>query len=380
MPVRYLPFLYSILLVGCGNGGGSSDQGDPYHQDNPHLPDSMTTTPENSGDGWMTSTPAAEGMDEDRLRQTLDAIHNGQFPGVDSLLVARHGRLVAEGYFNGFGPKTTHDLRSAGKSFVSALAGIAIDQGLFGVDDPISQLLPGFDSHANMDDAKRSITVRNLLDMNSGLNCNDWIGPNSPGWEETMYGTRDWVGFMLDLPMANAPGTFPSYCTGGVVLLGHIITVRSGKGLDEYANTWLFGPLAIHNVLWRHSPDGQATGATGMQLRPRDAAKLGQLYLDGGAWNGARVEPADWVSASQRRETELGGDGYGYLWWKRTFTGPNGPVDTFYADGNGGNFVFVIPALDLVVGFTASNYNTDASRRPLDMLSPYVLSAVRDTY
>lgn len=373
--MRKLFFFCSMLLVACGNSGNSNVR-DPYHQDNPHLPDSLSTAPASTGDGWMTSTPAAEGMDEAMLKQTLDDIHAGRFPGVDSLLVARHGRLVAEGYFNGFGAKTTHDLRSAGKSFVSALVGIAIDQGLFGIDDPISQLIPGFESHANMDDAKRSITVRNLLDMNSGLDCNDWIGPQSPGWEETMYGTRDWVGFMLDLPMANAPGTFPSYCTGGVVLLGHIITARSGKGLDEYANTWLLGPLGVHNVLWRHSPDGQATGATGMQLRPRDVAKLGQLYLDGGTWNGAVVEPGNWVTASQRRETELGGNGYGFLWWKRAFAGPDGPVDAFYADGNGGNFVFVIPALDLVVGFTGSNYNTDGSRRPLDMLSPEILRAV----
>jgi CubicO group peptidase (beta-lactamase class C family) len=290
--------------------------------------------------------------------------------------VARHGRLLAEGYFNGFGPDTTHDLRSAGKSFVSAVAGIAVEQGLFGIDDPISQLIPGFEQHDHMDDAKRSITVRNLLDMNSGLDCNDWNGASSPGWEEHMYGKQDWVGFVLDLPMANPPGTVPSYCTGGAVLLGHIIAVRSGKGLDEYANTWLLGPLGIHSVIWRRSPDGQATAGTGMQLRPRDLAKLGQLYLDGGAWNGARVEAPAWVAESQRRATSLGGDGYGFLWWKRAIAGPDGAVEAFYADGNGGNYVFVFPALDLVVAFTGSNYNSERSRQPLAMLSTGILTAI----
>ena len=375
--MRYLLFVCFALLAGCGGGnGGGGDSGDPYHQDNPGLPPVHTTAPENTGDGWMTSTPAAEGMDDAKLQRALEALQSGHYSGIDSLLVARHGRLVAEGYFNGFGPRTTHDLRSAGKSFVSALAGIAIEQGLFGVDDPLSRLIPDFESHANMDDAKRSITVRNLLDMDSGLDCNDWIGPGSPGWEETMYSKRDWIGFMLDLRMANSPGTIPSYCTGGVVLLGHIIAVRSGQGLDEYANTWLLGPLGIHNVQWRRSPDGAATGGTGMQLRPRDAAKLGQLYLDGGTWNGARIEPLAWVTESQQRAVSLHNDGYGFLWWKRAFPGPNGAVEAFFANGNGGNYVFVIPALDVVVSYTGSNYNSDLSDQPYSSLANDVLTAV----
>ena len=257
-------------------------------------------------------------MDSAAVLSTLESIRDGRFAGVDSLVIVRHGRLAAEGYFNGYGPETLHDLRSTGKSFTSALAGIAIGQGLFTLDDPVSLLIPQFESHANMDARKRAITIRHLLDMRSGLECNDWNSA-SRGNEERMYDTRDWVGFILDLPMANDPGAVASYCTGGVIVLGQVISWRSGMALDAYAAAYLFAPLGIQQSSWRRSPDGNATGGGGLKLRPRDAAKFGLLYLNGGVWNGARVVPADWVTKSRERVTTLGNDGYGSLWWKRSF-------------------------------------------------------------
>jgi CubicO group peptidase (beta-lactamase class C family) len=290
--------------------------------------------------------------------------------------MVRHGKLVAEGYFNGYGADTLHDLRSTGKSFTSALAGIAIEQGLFAVDDPIATLIPQFENHANMDARKRAITIRHLLDMRSGFECNDWNSA-SAGNEERMYQARDWVGFILDLPMANEPGTVASYCTGGVIVLGQVIASRSGMTLDAYAAAYLFAPLGIQQVAWRTAPDGNATGGGGLKLRPRDAAKFGQLYLNGGVWNGARVVPAEWVTASRERVTALGNDSYGRLWWKRSFAHGGALVDSFFTSGNGGNFIFVFPALDLVVVFTGSNYNSPLGDQPFKIVGEYVLPAVR---
>ena len=187
----------------------------------------------------------------------------------------------------------------------------------------------------------------------------------------------DWVGFILDLPMAFDPGQATQYCTGGVVVLGHIISRESGMALDAYANSYLFGPLAIRDAEWRRSPDGAATGGGGLRLRPRDAAKLGQLYLDGGSWNGTRVVPAAWVDVSQQRLYTLGRDRYGYLWWKRSFSRPSGNVDSFFTSGNGGNYIFVIPSLDLVVVFTGSNYDSSLGDQPFTILSDRVLPAVQ---
>jgi CubicO group peptidase (beta-lactamase class C family) len=362
------------MVAACGGGDGGGSNGRPADV-NPGLPASISIAPENTGDGWSPSTPASEGMSAAELQATMELIRDKTFTKVDSMVIARHGRLVAEGYFNGFGRDSRHDLRSTGKSFTSALAGIAIDQGLFGVDDPLSQHIPQFDRHANMSARKQSIQIYHLLNMNSGLECNDW-DPSSPGNEERMYDKRDWVGFILDLPMAYDPGQANQYCTGGVVVLGYIISQKSGMALDAYADAYLFGPLAIRDSGWRRSPDGAATGGGGLWLRPRDAAKLGQLYLDGGTWNGTRVVPAGWVDSSRQRLYTLGGDRYGYLWWKRSFSQPSGNVDSFFTSGNGGNYIFVMPALDLVVVFTGSNYNSSAGDQPFSILANRILPAV----
>ncbi|MES1263543.1 MAG: serine hydrolase, partial [Peristeroidobacter soli] len=223
---------------------------------------------------------------------------------------------------------------------------------------------------------KRAITIRNLLDMRSGLECNDWVSA-SRGNEERMYESRDWVGFILDLPMVTDPGVSASYCTGGVIVLGQVIAWRSGMTLDAYAAAYLFGPLGIQSSAWRRAPDGSATGGGGLKLRPRDAARFGQLYLNGGTWNGARVVPADWVARSREIVTTLGNDGYGLLWWKRSFTRAGGTVDSFFTSGNGGNFIFVFPSLDLVAMFTGSNYNSSRGDQPFDIVANSVLPAVR---
>jgi CubicO group peptidase (beta-lactamase class C family) len=227
-----------------------------------------------------------------------------------------------------------------------------------------------------MDERKRAITVANLLNMNSGLDCDDWVA-NSPGNEEVMYGKPDWVDFILDLPMRATPGAITSYCTGGVVVLGHLIAQRSGMDLDAYATAYLFTPLGIRDSRWRRSPDGKATGGGGLWLRPRDAAKLGQLYLDGGNWNGAQVVPAAWVEQSKQRITTLAQDGYGLLWWKRRIPFPSGAQESFFTSGNGGNYIFVFAALELVVMFTGSNYNSARGDQPFAILSQRLLPFVQ---
>jgi CubicO group peptidase (beta-lactamase class C family) len=364
-----LALAMAVLMVACGKEGSG-----PVPDKNPGLAASVSVTPTSTGDGWQVSTPAAEGMEADKILAALQQIRDGGAKGVDSMVVARHGKLVGEGYFNGYGPDTLHDLRSSGKSFTSALAGIAINQGLFGIDDPISQIIPGFDNYDNMDARKRAISIRNLLDMSSGLRCSDWDS-GSPGNEEKMYHSNDWVRFILDLPMSVEPGLVANYCTGGVVVLGSVIARRSGMTLDAYAQTWLFDPLSIRQSEWRRSPDGQATGGGGLKLRPRDFAKLGQLYLDGGVWNGARVVPESWVDLSQMRNYTLGGDGYGLLWWKRALRRGAGTVECFFTSGNGGNYVFVIPELDLVAVFTGSNYDGPMDA-PFQIMEQRVLTSM----
>ena len=381
-PLTRAMALVSVLLAACGGGGDSSidiNAGTNGREPevNPGLPETVSIAPENTGDGWSTSTPAAEGLDSNAVLATLQAIRDGVYTGVDSMVVMRHGRLVAEGYFNGYGRESLHDVRSTGKSFTSAMAGIAIEQGLFGLDDPISQHLPQFERYENMSERKRAIRIYHLLNMNSGLECNDWDA-SSRGAEERMYQRQDWVGFILDLPMINDPGAVPYYCTGGVVVLGHIISLRSGMALDDYARAYLLSPLGIQQAGWRRSPDGRATGGGGMRLIPRDMARFGALYLNGGTWNGTRVVPAAWVEQSRLPLTTLGRDRYGFLWWKRTFERfpSGGTVESYFTSGNGGNFIFVFPQLDLVAVFTGSNYDSRAGDQPFLIVTDRLLPAV----
>ena len=372
-PIRSLGLAICVLVGACGGSGGDSGLEPDV---NPGAPEVFTITPESTGDGWRVSTPEAEGMDGNLLMAGLQAIRNGDYPGVDSVVVVKNDAVIAEAYFNGRSRDSLHDVRSAGKSVTSALAGIAIDQGLFAIDDPIAMHLPQFESSANIDDRKRAITIRNLLNMNSGLDCDDWVS-SSPGNEERMYDSRDWVQFMLNLRMARAPGEAAAYCTGGVVVLGHIIATKSGMTLDNFAMTYLFAPLGVTDTGWRRSPDGQATGGGGMRLRPRDSAKFGSLYLNRGRWHGTAVVPEAWVEDSKAENVRLGGRGYGLLWWKRRMFVPGTDQSGLFAWGNGGNFTFVIPSHGLVVVFTGTNYNSDRGDQPFEILDRYVLGAIR---
>ena len=211
--------------------------------------------------------------------------------------------------------------------------------------------------------------------MNSGLDCSDW-DERSPGHEEKMYDSRDWIRFMLDLRMLAAPGAQASYCTGGVVLLGHVVSQRSGLALDAYAQQWLLGPLNIQDSVWRRAADGRTTGGTGFGLRPRDAAKLGALFANEGEWNGVRVVSGELGAAHQPASGHAGFTG---LWLpvvedaaSRMATGRSRRV---FTAGNGGNFIFIVPSQELVVAFTGSNYNAARSDTPYQLM-PLVLSAL----
>lgn len=360
-----------VLLAACKEHGLFAPD------KNPGLPPYVSVSPENTGDGWTTSTPEDEGMDEELLLAGLEDIRDdGRSPGIDSVIIVRNGHLVAEAYYNGYGPDTLHDVRSASKSITSALAGIAIEQGALSTEDTLAELVDNIDDYKNPDPRKAAIKIIDLLNMSSGLDCNDWRS-DSPGNEEKMYRKRDWIAFILDLPMIAEPGEYSFYCSGGVILLGHIISLRTGMALDDFADTYLFGPLNIHNLEWRRSPDGQATGGGGMRLRPRDAAKFGQLYLNQGLWQDEVVISSAWVDESQQHYTSLQQNGYGLLWWKREFQVRNEIQDAFFASGNGGNFIFLFPEENLAVVFTGSNYNSPLGDQPYSFLSNAILPTLK---
>jgi len=323
--------------------------------------------PRNRDDGLPVGAVEGAPLDRARLQQMGEAIVAGRHPETHSVLIAHRGRLVFEEYFYEYDANMPHALRSATKSVVSALVGLAIAKGhLKDVRQPV---LPFFADEypeiANNTDAKRRITVEHLLTMRSGLDCDDW-NQASPGNESKMGRTNDWVKFTLDLPMRSEPGASTSYCSGGVILLGRLVEKLSRQPLASFARQQLFEPLGIHNFDWHFKPDRSSINTfCQISLTPRDMLKIGLLYMNAGIWNGRQVVPADWVKMSTARHTSLGDTDYGYLWWRPYLEVPGGRHHGIMATGNGGQKIFLWPELELVVVMTAGNYNTNSHANAL---------------
>ena len=338
---------------------------------------------------WPTASPAESGLSDARLRSLDAAIRSGEFKKIGSVLIARHGKLAYEGYFDG-DAGTLRNTRSATKSITDVLIGIAIDEHkLSGVDAKILTLLPERARKIqNPDPRKAAITVEDFLTMSSPLECDDW-NDASRGNEERMYVVEDWAQFILDLPIrgrmhvgeqVEAPphGRYFSYCTGGVFTLSEVLEKATGMRTDHYARKKLFRPLGITNVEWVYSPMNVPQTGGGLQLTSRDLLKIAQLYLDGGEWRGKRIVSEAWVRSSTQPHARIDeATEYGYLWWLKSFKSGEKSYPAFFMTGNGGNKVVAIPALDMAVVITSTNYNTHGMHEQTDkILTDYVLAAI----
>jgi CubicO group peptidase (beta-lactamase class C family) len=342
--------------------------------------------------GWHTASPAESGLSDARLRSLVAAVRSGEFKKIGSVLIARHGKLAYEGYFDGNGDgdaATLRDTRSATKSITDVLIGIAIDEHkLSGVNARVLGLLSERARRIqNPDPRKSAITVEEFLTVSSPLECDDW-NDASRGNEERMYLVEDWAQFILDLPIrgrmhageqVEAPpyGRYFSYCTGGVFTLSEVLEKATGTRTDRYALEKLFRPLGITNVEWFYSPMNIPQTGGGLRLTSRDLLKIAQLYLDGGQWQGKRIVSEEWVRSSTRPHTRIDdATEYGYLWWLKSFKSGEKSYPAFFMSGNGGNKVVAIPALDMTVVITCTNYNTHGMHEQTEkILTDYVLAA-----
>ncbi len=294
-------------------------------------------------DGWRTAPPAELGLDPAQL-EAVDARALAEVPNLSALLAVRGGYLVFERAYNGYQPGVPINVRSVTKSVTGTLVGIAIAEGaIAGLDQTIGALIPDR-IPAGADPAVAEITLYQLLTMTSGL---DW--PTAGEWF-VLTGSDNWVAFTLGRPVIDPSGSTYVYNTGGSHLLGVIVAEATGQPLDEYARAVLFDPLGIEPGDWMRSPQGEPSAGSGLELTPRDMAKFGFLYLNDGSWAGRRIVPAEWVEAATTYRSAGDATGgyaaYGYQWW---VTQTQAGYPAAFALGYGGQHIFLVPDLDLVV-------------------------------
>lgn len=338
---------------------------------------------------WETG-PLAEAGFEATLGDRLDAAFaDGTLAGLHGVVVIRHGKLRLERYYPGPDERwgddlgvvehradLKHDLRSVSKSVVGLLYGIALDEGLVPpLDAPLLEQFPQYADVSNAE-AKRAITIEHVLTMTMGLDWSEDLPYTDPRNSEiAMELAPDRYGYIFARPMRDAAGERWVYNGGATALLGRLIATGAGKPLLSYARETLFNPLGIDDVEWVEGADGEPAAASGLRLRPRDLAKVGQLILNRGRWDGRRIVPDAWLDASHAPQVEIGTDlSYGYQWWLTTLPGGERLIAGF---GNGGQRLFVVPSLDLVVVVTAGRYNQPGeARMPAAVLNDYILSGL----
>ena len=334
--------------------------------------------PIETGSGWRVSKDT---YDQDRIRELNRAIAESLYKDIQSIVVIKNGELLVEEYFNGADRNTLHNTRSVGKSFASTMMGIAINDGHIKSENQTLKDFYDLRKFENYSARKETVTLKSLLTMSSGFDGND-DDENSPGNEEKMYPTDNYVQFALNVPMDNktAVGEKWRYFTAGVVVLGDVMNKSVPGGLEKYAHEKLFRPLGINKYEWQHTPQRIPLTAGGLQMSALDFAKYGQLYKNGGRWNGKQILAQSWVNKTFTKYLNVpyGPDVfYGYLFWNTTFKIGDKSYEAFFASGNGGNKIFVFKDQPLVIVVTATAFGRWYMHPQVDsIMTKYVLPAV----
>jgi len=287
--------------------------------------------------GWRTSTPEEQGFDSGKLAEGLQAIQEKNIR-IESLLIIRNGYVVLDAYFYPYDGTFPHDLASVTKSVMTTLIGIAADQGKIQLDQPMVSFFPNR-TIANLDARKEQVTVRHLAGMVNGFQSGCMADDEKT--LDAMRASADWVQSALDRKMVREPGVRFCYDSPGMHLLSAILQEATGMTALDFARQNLFEPLGISEAIWEPDPQGHTHGWGDLHLKPRDAAKLGYLWLNRGVWEGKQIVSASWVEDSVTAHSHTGEDDYGYGWWVSE--------DSYYALGRGGQHIKVYPSLKAIL-------------------------------
>lgn len=328
--------------------------------------------------GWEISN---QPFDKKKIELLNTEIANYNLKEITSIVVIHEGKLMLEEYFNDADRNTLHDTRSAGKSFTSTLMGMAINDGYIKNENQTLDKFYDLKKFENYEAKKDSVKIKDLLTMSAAFEGSD-AHSESPGNEENMYPTANWVKFVLDLPMdpAKTNGGKWDYFTAGVVLLGDILDKQIPGGLEKYADEKLFKPLAITHYQWQYTPQKVVNTAGSLQMTALDYAKYAQLYKNNGTWNEKQIIPQLWVNKTLTRQIQIperNNQFYGYLFWNKTVTVNGKNYETFYCAGNGGNEFIIFKDLPLTIIITSKAYNKPYGHPQADtIVKDYILPAI----
>ncbi|MRG47313.1 serine hydrolase [Chitinophaga sp. SYP-B3965] len=321
-----------------------------------------------------------DSFDKDKIKTLRAYIEADVFRHVTSVVALKNGKILFEEYFNGSSRDSLHNTRSVGKTFTSALSGLAIRDGYLQSPQQTLGEFYQLENYKHYSPEKARVTLKELLTMSSRF-AGDDNDPDSPGNEENMYPTDNWVKFTMDLPLDTVRYQKQwHYFTAGVMLLGSTLDKIIPGGLEKYAADHFFKPLHIINYRWSYTPQGVANTAGGIRMNSLDYAKFGQLYANKGKWNEQQLLPEKWVSESLSHQlpiTGRPGEFYGYLFWNKTYRVNGKLYEVYYCSGNGGNKIFIFKDHPLVVVLTATAYGMAYAHRQADrMMEDLILPAV----
>lgn len=328
-----------------------------------------------------------QNFDNPRLIELKERIADRTYPRIDGIIVEHCDKIIVEEYFNEFDKNSRHDMRSSFKSITSLLTGIAVDKGLITIDDKLTKYFPEL-----KDSEKGNITIQNLLEMRSGLNCEEFydIGPECEGG---MFNSDDWVAYCLNVKLQRQPGLNWSYSSNDPMLMGEVISRASGMTIMEFAKQYLFEPLGITDYKWTISPKGKGMTAGSFYIRPIDMLKITRLVYSMGNWEGKQIVSDDWIKKSTNCEIDIDfsftryskmpnakyeSAKYGYYWYRENLKYENINTEVLFASGNGGNYMMVLPEYNAKIVFTGSNYGNWRGKLPFEILLKYIIPMIEN--
>ncbi|MBT8387502.1 MAG: beta-lactamase family protein [Ignavibacteria bacterium] len=390
MKKEYKSYFLLLLMLCCFFFSCDEDVNGPAST-NSNI---IYSIPEETGDGWETASVSSVGLSEIKLLEMLGYLQGNPDHKIHSIIIIKNSKLVFEEYYegqkfnlgqytgeSGFDREDTHNLCSATKSFVSACIGIAIDKGIIqSVDQEIYNFFPEHSDLFQNNPIKKTITLKHLLSMSSGIRWDDetyyYNDPRNDIYQ--LFTVSDPIRYILSKDIIETPGIAYAYRNCNTNLLGEIIRRASGQRLDVFAENYLFSKLKITEYEWQMLRNNVVFCSGDLRLRPRDMAKFGQIFFNGGTWDQEQIISVNWINESVQTRFFMPGnwweDGYGYQWWTKTFYANSKSYGSYFAQGWGGQCIFVFPESNVIVVLTGGNYFTNSPM--LELISSYILPAI----